>query len=1382
MVPQSDYNESSGVKRSYPIISLEYTDSGILRKKLYSEDSLSIQFVRIAAITFPRTLEIYDEKQLPKMTAKTIRKLRYNTSPMIDEEATYRSLRDKYLLHNQSTIDVKAIREKYISSYLSQLIKNNVDIHIINSPEENVLLIVGVEYSTKILIHPRSYVRSQIVTTLVDQHYMLDQYPNLIGMSSLAKINKNFQISFFQSTQQHLQMQKIDRRIIYRLIDRISNTSILSDEYNENYKIEGFTKSKLEKSSSLHCFQLYLDNDEVMNYGQVRGTSLVIHADQDKFQSWLLKYSFYVKSIKTPQITEINNSIVVIGGPKPLGYSEIDSSTLRLDLLEIIKNNPYDVWMPVFRLIGALYTYSPRQNIAAEFNQYWSDIKEEMGELMSQVDSFDKLLEKLADSFENEIILTDDVIARSLLSVFNQIKLVKTLDYSDEDFKLPRRSYISIENYTSRDALLLLFTLSLKADVDLVPIHSIVINDYDLSSLMTMDKVRMILDDKNTGFDDVCKVHRATRMRQSRFNTMPKIILSYNHEVRKFLTKNKFTKYEDGKKRIPLFEKSCLLLPDQPLRRIFVSNPDEDMINSVAQYEKSAAQIQNIDVHIDEVSEVPLDNTIKEDIKDDDPINDSEAEDFEEEIIDEEIVEEIKDDDPITDFAEEDIEEEILDEDEVVDKEEEPNQSETEVEVSEETTNNVEDQTTPEDNEHSMDNKSIPIRSIPIPGIKPKEIINKEQHSDDNKAEIPVPSNIDKALRQYNEIFDNQKIYDRVLQNEPVLTQDSIFTQIDSLVANLSNLYQFYITKDMKLSKEMVKEKELEKLRDNELITIHPSGDIFMIELTKEGKKYVNEMLGRLNSLCSDLKQRGIDIQNIMINSSTIMEQYRQQGKIKYEVALLNWPKLLSLAYYEKFSKIAPDAHGIYLKITKIIKDGSWISNHDEFIKSFVKRYQNKLYSIEQEILTKKDQILEKADMKTLPKIKIIPPSDPSTIDSSDQKKIADLELSDDDGVKKLDTTLNEYDQFIGDDPEPENFTDKEIIKIQTYEKEDEKKPEIKPRRTKAAKDRVARELLKKQRTAFLVEKENNDFKNEFFEANSEENKSVIVKRMKERIENVKIKSPKTLYFFQPSWNMSIDESKHQFDLEELPISLFNFKTKTKKLLVGVLETAKIGELMRTNIDWSKLPTIGKKTHDEIVDFQLLFNNWSELKGEEIFNLMCRDGLKHLFEEKIFFEPSKLPDNILLPLHVNLMKRYRSRIDGIIETHVGRIDDVEISRKIISEICNDLGTVMGIEIENEQAEVLIHKLNQYQHSNYKMSNAESDPFFDLTWIMKFDNYSDNPDKSMRLDELKSKITQDLDHLMLSYQVQKEIMSLHRLQKNSQVKDKSNNKKRKEQLA
>ncbi len=1385
MLSHSADTPSNGVQKQYPIIELEYTKRGVLRKKLYSKKELSVQFVRIAAITFPKPLEIYNEKQLPKKTSKTIKNLRYNTSPLIDEEATYRSLRNKYLLHNQSTIDTKAIRNKYISSYLSQLIKNNIDIHIINSPKDNVFLVVGVEYSTKVLIHPESIVRSKIVNGLSDQHYLLDQYPNLLGMASLAKINLNFQISFYRSTTDHPQMQKFDRAIIYKLIDRITKTSKLNDAENYNYDINGFTSAVLEDplSASRQCFQLYLDNGDVLNYAQLLGTSLVVHADHDKFQSWLLNYSFYLEHIKSPQLQEVESSIIVIGGPRPLGYTEIDPSTLRLDFLEIIKNNPFYVWMPVFRLIGALYTYSARQNIAAEFNQYWSDIRQALGELMSQVDSFDKLIEKLVDSFENEINLTDDLVARSLLSVFNQMKLISTFDRNDTDFSLPKRSYISSDNYSFTDIFLLLYTLTLRASIDWSPIHSLIINDYDLSALMTMDKVRIILDDKNTGFDDVSKVHRATRMRQSRFNNMPKIILSYNQEVRKFLTKNRFSKYEDGKKRIPLFEKSCLLLPDQPLQRIFVSNSDESLINSVIRYENRSIDTPIPNINEDPIIETSVHGTDSEYSSETDsgetPVEDSMETESSSTETESNLDEDSTEEEPIEDSAEEsgsESDHQSKDIDSEVEPKKEDIVSTAPIETKLTTTTLIDQDSDQEVGTQSED-RSIPV--IPVPVIKSSDhnqiAPNKEQSRKAEKNSIRSEHNIDEAIKQYNEIFDIQKIYDQLLQNQPILTQDMIFGQIDILVSNLSNLYQFYLSKSVILSKEEVKAKDLDQLRDNELISIHPTADKFMIELTKIGKDEVNKSLRQLNKLVSSLKNRRYDIQNIMINSSSIMEQFRQQGKIKFEVALLNWPKLLSLAYYDKFSKLAPIAHGIDLKITKFLDDGSWITNHDEFIKAFVKRYQTSLYAVEQEILTHKDQVLEDADMKTLPKIKIIRPANLDTRedDSEIVSEPDDLLIS-----NKVDTTLKEYDQFEHNEPEPENYTDKEIINIVTFEKEDKKKPVVKPKKTKAARERAARELLKAQKEVFEEHSGNTEYESDFVDLDSNDLCKVIQQRMADRIENISGDVTNTLYFFQPSWNVSIDNTKQQFDLEELPISLFNFKTRTKKMLSGVMDNPTVKEFLKSKIDWSKLPSIGKKTHEEITDFQLLFENWSRLKGEEIFRLMSRDGLTHLFEQEIYFEPKKLPDNILLPLHDDLKLRFNKNIESIIRNNLDKKEDVDISRKIISSICTDLCTGMGIEIEDSQAEVIIHKINQFQHKNYKMSNMEKDPYFDLTWILKFDNYHDSPDKSMSLDELKTKITEDLDHLMLTYQVQKDLMDLH----NAHEIKKPQNKKRRRQTA
>ncbi|OLS19160.1 MAG: hypothetical protein HeimC2_42450 [Candidatus Heimdallarchaeota archaeon LC_2] len=116
---RSDDTPAKEKEDDYPLIDLEYTSRGVLRKKIYSDESLSVQFVRIAAILFPRTLEISRENQLPKTTSKTIKNLRYNTSSRIDEEATYRGLRNKYLLHSQSVINSKAIRERDQSIELS---------------------------------------------------------------------------------------------------------------------------------------------------------------------------------------------------------------------------------------------------------------------------------------------------------------------------------------------------------------------------------------------------------------------------------------------------------------------------------------------------------------------------------------------------------------------------------------------------------------------------------------------------------------------------------------------------------------------------------------------------------------------------------------------------------------------------------------------------------------------------------------------------------------------------------------------------------------------------------------------------------------------------------------------------------------------------------------------------------------------------------------------------------------------------------------------------------------------------------------------------------------------------------------------------------------
>ena len=97
-------------------------------------------------------------------------------------------------------------------------------------------------------------------------------------------------------------------------------------------------------------------------------------------------------------------------------------------------------------------------------------------------------------------------------------------------------------------------------------------------------------------------------------------------------------------------------------------------------------------------------------------------------------------------------------------------------------------------------------------------------------------------------------------------------------------------------------------------------------------------------------------------------------------------------------------------------------------------------------------------------------------------------------------TTLKEFDEFDKSEPLLENLTDKEIIKITSFEEEEEKKEEMKPRKTRAAHARNARNLLLQQKKA-LGELVKDDYQSEWAELDITDRNKVIEKRMESRLQ-----------------------------------------------------------------------------------------------------------------------------------------------------------------------------------------------------------------------------------------------------------------------------------------
>ncbi len=94
-------------------------------------------------------------------------------------------------------------------------------------------------------------------------------------------------------------------------------------------------------------------------------------------------------------------------------------------------------------------------------------------------------------------------------------------------------------------------------------------------------------------------------------------------------------------------------------------------------------------------------------------------------------------------------------------------------------------------------------------------------------------SDIDSALKQYNEMFDVQHLYDRLIHNKTGLATEEIFNQIDTMSTNLINLNAFHKEDNKVVELDHIKQYGLDRLRNDDLIDIYPSGEEYLISLTK---------------------------------------------------------------------------------------------------------------------------------------------------------------------------------------------------------------------------------------------------------------------------------------------------------------------------------------------------------------------------------------------------------------------------------------------------------------------------------------------------------------------------------------------------------------------
>ncbi|MHA2099897.1 MAG: hypothetical protein ACW99A_14565, partial [Candidatus Kariarchaeaceae archaeon] len=817
-------------------------------------------------------------------------------------------------------------------------------------------------------------------------------------------------------------------------------------------------------------------------------------------------------------------------------------------------------------------------------------------------------------------------------------------------------------------------------------------------------------------------------------------ILSYNYEVIKALVLNYSSYRGFVDSNITIFHKPCLLTVDKPIMRVFVKTSTPTILSIVKYFEK----IQNIatknlqsGIVVQDTPHTNLEISIDEDINETQSMIDEINSDVVE-------TETTKNEQKAFETVEVQAKSKPIGKDGLsyTDETKLITKVIEEHKVISSTNQLIEDS----DNTNSQIEKSD------------HEISKVTKQTTENI----VIYTIDEALQNYNSIFDVETLYQRLIGNNTEITPEIIFSQVEKFANNLENLNQIYLVNELRLDKEEMKIRSIDQLLESQMIDVYPTANEYIVKLANLGKEIVEKALKDLNRQCVMIKTDGIKLQSIMMNSSSIIEQFRQQGKVRYEVALIIWGKLLSLAYYDKFRRLTPFAFSLYTKIISIIDNNQWVANHDELVKLFIEKYQTKLYEIEQEILLDKPYTSKTVDINKLPSIEVLrPPTDIHAVKTNTNLKSNETVPSI--AIPKIVTNLAKYNEYGEKKQNEPQIGDKEIIKITSYQDEDVTGKIEKTRKSKGVKKKEAKRKLQQQKQVFEeLRKVPNTIDPEFDDLDGQEINDLISKRIDKRLKQLGEDNSRTLYFYQPSWDFTIADNKDQLKINELHISLFNLNSKTKRMLINVLPQPTIGELRKVRIDWTKIPGVGKITSREIQDFQWIFDKWHDLEETQIFKLMSRDGLNHLLEQKIYFNPASLPEHILLPLHEDLLRIYKQDIETIISSNKEEVTENiitpdDITRKIINRIYVELCEVLQVEYDDNHTEVLLHNLNRFQKSNYTINHDTSDPVFDLTWVLKFDNFTDTEESKISLSFFTDRLYEELACMRLPLVVQLKLL-------------------------
>lgn len=327
--------------------------------------------------------------------------------------------------------------------------------------------------------------------------------------------------------------------------------------------------------------------------------------------------------------------MLVVGGIKPEGFTEISVDDMRTDFINIIRQNSSDkeVWLSVFQVMEKAYSHNNfTQGVVKLLNHYFEAVNEELYDRID-VHSFIAAVPGLSEA---------DFVTRGVNSVFDRYNHLQMMGKGDQE--LPEKMYLPMDG-TMQDIITTMALLKMVGEENAEFINFIMINDPNLSDFIASSSVNKVFEKM---FSEITTIYHSNNLQLNLFLKMDRLILRHDKSSREYVT----TLYDDPLLWMtPVFisSKNEIIWIDEPEvpvlgghQVLFEYHPDYDRIFN--------SNIDSFDQMLSEMENVPIEEEMKdEDVlyETEDSTEEEEYEDVDEEEVYEEKVEDVVEEDVV---------------------------------------------------------------------------------------------------------------------------------------------------------------------------------------------------------------------------------------------------------------------------------------------------------------------------------------------------------------------------------------------------------------------------------------------------------------------------------------------------------------------------------------------------------------------------------------------------------------------------------------------------------------------------------------------------------------------------------------------------------------